>query len=248
MDSPIYKEFDKESLPSNFVNIPIIPSFNPIEFTLPSAVCDSIIATMSTFGASSQYDVGVNGISENDYGKGSVRITNYDVDFAKSLTADLSPFIDPALKLNKYSPVDWQSQNEGEYNVWAFEGVSPVFRYMKYSKDSEHFPHYDAPFIIKEDPYIRTLMSGVLYLTTNKSGATAFVNDSQEQLPFSERNTSDWTSQATHEQILSWSLPQKGKIILFPHQACHTVLPLLEDEDRIIIRFDLFYTAIRRED
>ena len=42
---------------------------------------------MSTFGSSSEYDVGVNGIAENDYGKGSVRITNYDVDFAKSLTS-----------------------------------------------------------------------------------------------------------------------------------------------------------------
>lgn len=247
MDSSIYKEFDKESLPSNFVNIPIIPSFNPIEFTLPDAVCNSIIATMSTFGSTAQYDVGVNGIADNDVGKGSVRITNYDVDFAKSLTDDLSPFIDPILKLNEFSPVDWQTDNAGQYNVWAFEGVSPVFRYMKYEKGSEHFPHYDAPFLLKDDPYTRTLMSGVLYLTTNKSGATAFIDDGQSHTPFLFRDTNDWNVQATREQILSWSLPQKGKIILFPHQACHTVLPLLEDEDRIIIRFDLFYTAIRRE-
>ena len=112
-------------------------------------------------------------------GKGSKRITNYDIKFANYLNHILSGKLPSVINLNDYSPVDWQSQNPEKYNVWAFEGVSPVFRYMEYTQGSEHFPHYDAPFISKENPLVRTLMSGVLYLTTNKSGATGFIIDGQ---------------------------------------------------------------------
>lgn len=86
---------------------------------------------------------------------------------------------------------------------------------------------------------------GVLYLTTNKSGATGFINDGQDELLFTERNTDDWLRQANISEVDSWQLPSKGRILLFPHQVCHTVFPLLEDEKRIIIRFDLFFRAMR---
>lgn len=247
MDSIIYKNFNSVELPVNFVNIPFVSNAPSLEYRLDERLCDSIIATMNTFAKNKEYDVGVNGLFENDYGVGSVRVTNYDVDFAKFLTEELSPHIPSILRLNEHSPVDWQSQNPKGYNVWAFEGVSPVFRYMRYEANGEHFPHYDAPYISPEDPYIRTLMSGVLYLTTNKSGATGFIEDNQNDKPFTERDTSDWTRQANVSEVLNWSLPEKGKIIIFPHQVCHNVFPLLENEERIIIRFDLFFNALSKE-
>ena len=85
MDSPIYKAFDKSKLPDNFVNLPIINTYPAIEYKLPEHICDSFIATMESFGAQDKYSVGVNGLSE-DYGTGSVRITNYDPEFAKALS------------------------------------------------------------------------------------------------------------------------------------------------------------------
>lgn len=247
MDLLIHKDFNKDELPANFINQLIIPPFPYLEYTLPENICDSIIASVNTFSNEDKYDVGVNGLPDNDYGVGSNRVTTYDTNFAKYLSEELSPHIPNLLSLNDYYPVDWQSQNEGQYNVWAYEGISPVFRFMTYRKGGEHFPHYDAPYLLPEDPYTRTLMSGVIYLTNNKSGATGFIEDSQNNLKFTERSTADWNRQATKEEVISWSLPQKGKIIIFPHQTCHNVFPLLEDEERIIIRFDIFYTALRRD-
>lgn len=248
LNRKIYKDFETAELPANFVNKPLI---NTPEWLVgaqvPDYICDSIVAMLNTFAQDEFYDVGVNGTSDEEYsvlGKGSRRVTNYDIRFANYLNNILSGHIPSVVKLNEYSPVDWQTDNPDQINVWAFEGVSPVFRYMEYTKGSEHFPHYDAPYLCKEDPLTRTLYSGVLYLTTNQSGATGFILDGQENLPFDKRGLEDWERQATLDEVESWQLPSKGQMLIFPHQTCHTVFPLLEDEKRIIIRFDLFYTAI----
>lgn len=248
LNTKIYPEFNPQELPSNFINTPIINSPSClIAAKVPDYICDSLIAMFNTFNAKDFYDVGATGVADDQYSgaKGSKRVTNYDISFANYLTNLLSGHLPGVVTLNEFSNVDWQSDNPEKYTVWALEGVSPVFRYMEYTKGSEHFPHYDAPHKSKSDPLTRTLLSGVLYLTTNKSGATGFILDGQESIPFSERNLGDWDRQATRPEIESWQLPNKGSIITFPHQTCHTVFPLLEDDTRIIIRFDVFYTAIR---
>ena len=247
LNTAIYKDFETTELPSNFVNMSIINTSTYVSTaTLEPHICDSLVAMFNTFGSNDFYDVGVNGYLDDQApdGKGSKRITNYDIKFANYLNHILSGKLPSVINLNDYSPVDWQSQNPEKYNVWAFEGVSPVFRYMEYTQGSEHFPHYDAPFISKENPLVRTLMSGVLYLTTNKSGATGFIIDGQNEVLFEDRDTSDWSRQATLDEVESWELPVKGKLLIFPHQVCHTVFPLLEDEKRIIIRFDIFFRAL----
>ena len=240
----IYPKFNKETMPDNFVNYPVISPKPYLDYTLSENVCNLLMATLNTFGKDQFYPVSTSGKQEAEtLGKGSVRLTNYDPGFAQYLTEELSALIPAQLQFNETSCCDWQSQNPKEYNVWNFFGISPVFRYMKYTKDSWHVPHYDASHYNKEDPLVRTLYSGVLYLTTNKSGATAFINDEQFQTSFNQRDLSDWTRQARYDEIINWSLPSKGKIIIFPHGMCHSVFPLLEDEERIIVRFDLFYSA-----
>ena len=244
MTDLIYPKFETLSLPDNIVNYPILGPMPYLQYTLSEDVCNLLMATLNTFGKDQFYPVSTSGKQEAEtLGKGSVRLTNYDVNFAQFLTEELSPYVPAQLRMNKYTPCDWESQNPEEYNVWNFMGISPLFRYMKYTKDSWHVPHYDASHYNKEDPLLRTLYSGVLYLTTNKSGATAFVNDKQAKVPFKDRNKDDWTRQAEYSEVNCWSLPSKGKIIIFPHGACHSVFPLLEDEERIIVRFDLFYSA-----
>lgn len=238
----IYKDYEQTANKEKFTNFPLINNPSYLSSTsLPDNVCDSLIAMFNTFGKDQFYHVGVNGTTELYTGVGSKRVTNYDPEFAKYLTTLLSKDTFPEIVLDEFSPVNWQTENPDQCNVWTFLGVSPVFRYMEYSKGSEHFPHYDAPYLHPDDPLTRTLMSGVLYLTTNKSGATGFIKDGQDDIPFSYRKTSDWLRQATIDEVDSWQLPVKGNILLFPHQVCHTVFPLLEDEKRIIIRFDLYF-------
>lgn len=240
----IYKDYEQTVNKEKFTNFPLINSSKYLsQVTLPEDVCDNLIAMFNTFGKDHFYHVGVNGTTELHTGVGSKRVTNYDIKLAQYLTKLIAQYQRPILTLDEYSPVDWLSDNPKKTRQWGFEGVSPVFRYMEYTKGSEHFPHYDAPYCHPDSPLTRTLMSGVLYLTTNKSGATGFINDGQDHLPFAQRNTEDWLRQANLSEVESWQLPSKGRILIFPHQVCHTVFPLLEDEKRIIIRFDLFFKA-----
>ena len=242
----IYKDYEQTVNKEKFTNFPLIKSPKYLSpTTLPKEVCDSLIAMFNTFGKDHFYHVGVNGTTDLHTGVGSKRVTNYDPNLAKYLTDLIGMHITPTIYLDEYSPVDWLKDNPEKLHKWIFSGLSPVFRYMEYTKGSEHFPHYDAPYLHPEDPLTRTLMSGVLYLTTNKSGATGFIKDGQNGIPFANRNTEDWTRQANLSEIDSWQLPSKGRILLFPHQVCHTVFPLLEDETRIIIRFDLYFKALK---
>lgn len=244
MNSLIYQS---SQIPENVVQMPMINDFSgTLEYVLPENICQSIIATMRTFGQSSEHSVGVQGTSAEG-GKGSRRISFYNTEFAKYLTEEISSSVPPFLNLKPNEPMDWESDNPEGFNVWAFEGVSPYFRYMTYTQGGQHFPHYDSSYKLPEDTYIRTLMSGVLYLTTNKTGATAFIDDKQDDVAFKDKKLDDWDRQATVEELYSWSLPTVGKMIIFPHQLCHSMLPLLDDEERIIIRFDLFYNALKKE-
>lgn len=238
----IYKDFEKLENKGNFTNIPFILSpTNIYKKIVPDNICDSLVSILKTYGANSFYDVGVNGTSLTEGQKGSRRITNYDVKLAQYLNTLIPRF---SLELDEFSQVDWQTNNNDLLAKWEFVGVSPLFRFMEYTQGSEHFPHYDAPYYDKQQPLYRTLYSGILYLTDNISGATAFVEDGQNNLPFKKRNTVDWEKQAEADQLISMQLPEKGTLVIFPHQACHTVLPLLEDTSRIIIRFDIFFKAV----
>lgn len=245
---PIYPPYDTLNNKERFTNFTIVQD-HPLylsKIKLPEQLCDTIVATYNTFGKDSFYHVGVNGTSDQTEGKGSFRVTNYDPEFAKYLTR---LFVEQGevvrIKLNELSSVNWQEDNPDKLSTWEFVGISPMFRYMEYTQGSEHFPHYDSPYYKDESPLLRTLMSGVLYLTTNKSGATGFIDDGQKDIPFIERDTSDWKQQATNQQTINWYLPTKGRMLFFPHQECHTVFPLQEDEKRIIIRFDFYFRAVK---
>lgn len=194
------------------------------------------------------YPVDLQGLSDisDEESVGSHRQTIHDVSLAQYLThkiwVDNSLNIVP-LKLDSYSPVDWQSQNPEQLNYWIPLHVSPVFRYMEYSEGGEHYTHYDAPYIDNTNPLIRTLQSGVLYLTSNDV-YTRFIEDGQENIPFVERKLDDWTVPSTKDQINMAFKSERGSVIVFPHQLAHDVSKHPGGEKRIIIRFDIFYQAV----
>ena len=202
---------------------------------------DSVIAR---FEDNDFYPVGLQGKSNVDDKTqiGSYRTTVHDKEFAKYLNNLLLKELQPVI-LDEYSPMDWQSQNPDKLNYWIPLHISPVFRYMKYQKDGMHLAHYDSEYILPENPLIRTLYSGVLYLTDNKV-YTRFIKDGQEDIPFTERNLNDWEVETEDNKVYDQIESICGNYVMFPHRLCHDVSKNHEGKERIIIRFDVFYQAV----
>lgn len=167
--------------------------------------------------------VGVNGLND-ELGAGSFRFSTnakYLAKYFNEIIEDITPYF---------------------YN---YSHVSPYFRFMKYSKGGEHFPHYDSDYESKVDKTV-TLYSLVMYLDDCEDGEIVFCNDSKEYPYPPHRNSksaleADWDRQCTDEEIYLRFKPKKGRIILFPHKLCHAVLPFT-GEQRRMIRGDLYFT------
>jgi hypothetical protein len=139
------------------------------------------------------------------------------------------------------TPTDWWQKNPTKARKWRAVGVSPLLRFMRYEKGGQHYAHYDAAYVY-EDPKVRTLMSFVLYLTTNENGgATRFIRDGQHTVPILERNHADWDRPVEKDEVLLSVSPRKGRLVMFDHRLCHDVEPYAGNEPRIIIRGDVIY-------
>lgn len=208
-------------------------------------IFSEVEAIIEHFEKDSQfYDVGVQGLPSNT-AVGSKRVTVYDEEFAKYLTPKLASHLEP-MHMNTYDRVDWISENPDKLNYWVPIGVSNVFRYMKYPPGSPgHYTHYDAPFKHPDNPLIRTLKSGVVYLTSNDC-LTRFIRDGQNDIPFVERDHSDWDRPTLDVEVYRTIGTNKGTAVLFDHQLAHDVSANLDEKERIIIRFDILYMAVAR--
>lgn len=213
--------------------LPMINTLPYLEWELPESVLASLLAFHKTFLP--------------DYRSGVV--TNYDVDLAKYLTDELSPFLEPLVRFNEYSPHDWQSDNPEGFNIWSYEGVSPFFEFNKLFEKDVRYARYSKTVHVKDDPLIRTMFTGVIFLTTNETAAHALVDDGQFELPYTDRviNNSPFVT-AGAKDLISWAVPSRGKLIIYPSKIKHTVLPLYEDADCRYIKFDVFYNALRKDE
>lgn len=176
---------------------------------------------------------------------GSKRTTVFSTELATRLKPIFDKYIDD-LKCNDFTPTDWWQDNinndlskELSYN-WKYLGISPMLRFMKYEKHGQHYAHYDAGFIYNKPQY-RTLLSFVIYLTTNISGATRFIEDEQSHLNVWDRQHDDWTREALESEVIAASQPIRGNILVFPHRMCHDVEQYIGNEPRIIIRGDVLF-------
>jgi len=172
---------------------------------------------------------------------GSIRTTAWCPQFALELWHKRIKYGMPnSIHYNEHSPTDWWQGNKYR-NVWSPIGVSPMMRFMKYEKGGQHYAHYDAGFIYPDDNY-RTLLSMVIYLTTNENGgATRFIKDGQDNIKEWDRDHNDWTREAKPEEVFFESKPIQGNILVFPHRMCHDVEQYLGNEPRMIIRGDILF-------
>lgn len=213
-----------------------------IECGLTKSDCSQLISLMDTSSNFQKVSVQGNMNDVNDYGIGSIRTTAWSPELAEQLNATFKNCISD-LHANDKTPTDWWQGNKDRRD-WEFFGVSPLLRFMKYQKGSKHFSHYDAGFIYPDDNY-RTLMSFVIYLTTNSDGHTRFINDNQENISIWDRNHMDWARESMDCEVYFESKPIAGNILVFPHRLCHDVEQYTGDGARIIIRGDLIFKAIK---
>lgn len=176
--------------------------------------------------AGAVYPVSVTGLEDIESGISSHRFCAWDADFADLLTSVVNRF--QILQLIHF-----------RHGILQFAGVSKYFRFMRYDSGGEHFPHYDSDFTVWDRSELRyvTRYSLVMYFNDCETGEIAFIDND----PHAERG--DWNRQATDEEISLRIKPRAGKIVLFPHDLCHTVLPFTDpDHHRLIVRGDLIFT------
>lgn len=178
---------------------------------------------------------------------GSMRSTLFDTVLSADIYSLFGQVLRPfnVFRTNEYTSTDCWQNMVSLNNQWSLKGISPMLRFMVYSEGGQHYPHYDAGYIYPNNE-ARTLKSFVLYLTTNDSGATRFIDDGQSATVTEKRNHNDWDRAANEEtdNIIFKFTPIKGDMIIFNHRLCHDVdifEPEGLGEKRIIIRGDLLY-------
>ena len=203
--------------------------------------CANIIKFMNQ--APNMSPVSVQGNQDHlDNRIGSVRTTMWNMSFAEQLwKLFLKNKLDHKRLFGPESLTDWWQH--GEKDCWETVAISPMIRYMKYQKGGQHYAHYDAAYIYPDTNY-RSLMSIVLYLTDNETGATRFIDDGQTG-HVKYRNHEDWIREAKDEEVIAKIKPRRGKLLIFDHRMCHDVEQYDGAEgDRIIIRGDLIFKKI----
>lgn len=152
---------------------------------------------------------------------------------------ELALFLDRIISSSNAFPEIYRSEKG---DAFRYSGVSPYFRFMRYEPGGLHFPHYDSDYVFSK-PYAhyQTKFSLVMYFSDCESGDLAFVNDSTHHA----EDGSDWDRQANPDEIAYQIWPRIGRIVLFPHNLCHSVLELdRADKERIMVRGDLIFEAV----
>lgn len=204
--------------------------------------CDMLIDMFVNSGISSP--VSIQGRQDViDDRMGSLRATGWSVSIAEQFWNKVSPFLSTRNMLDTTSTDWWQGFEGTAPRTWNPFGITPMMRFMKYQKNGQHYSHYDAGYLYPDTNY-RSLMSFVLYLTTNEeSGATRFISDGQENLPVWNRNHDDWIRETDPDEVIASVRPKKGSMLIFDHRICHDVEKYDGPGDRIIIRGDILFTS-----
>jgi hypothetical protein len=169
---------------------------------------------------------------------GNYRLSNWNPDLAERLWTRLQGHMADVVICTAESPTDHDNHAR-----WAPVGVSPLFRYIRYAEGGSLVAHYDETFRESDDR--RTLMSLVIYLTTNDHGATRMIRDPQVGLPMSAYDFADWTRSGLEEEVILRITPRRGRALMFPHRLLHDSEPLeASDPQKIIIRTDIMFQRV----
>ncbi|MFJ3840727.1 2OG-Fe(II) oxygenase [Streptomyces sp. NPDC090054] len=162
---------------------------------------------------------------------GSLRATTD----SEALAAEFYLRLQSCLSL-EVSPDD---PTDSEGRSWRAVSVNPRMRFMKYERGGLLVPHYDSPYLAPDGT--RTLLSVVVYLSYEaEGGETRFIRDRQGDLPFAQRDFSDWSRVASPDEVVAAHHPEPGDALLFWHRTLHDSAPILEGA-KTILRTDVLY-------
>ena len=175
--------------------------------------------------------VDITGNKDKDVGVGSVRFSTHNRTFANRVEEIIESINIPQF-LDIYD-------DEG-LKKYRYHSVADYIRFMEYQQGGEHYPHYDCDFEIDEN--VITKYTLVMYFSNNPNdGEFVFVKDKDGVNPsnINIKNVFDydWTEQAKDDEVLLKINPSVGKIIIFPHSLCHSVLKT--NSPRKIARLDI---------
>jgi hypothetical protein len=191
--------------------------------------------------------VGLDGYADKPVDKiGNYRLSNYNEELADLLWKRIRLFLPTVRTMEACTPTD----HDGHAR-WRPVGVNPLFRFIRYDDGGQLVAHYDAAY--EESTDRRTLMSVVIYQTTNASGATRFLKDPQAGKPMSDMDFSDWDRVGTEDEILLRNQPTIGDAIIFDHRLLHDgeyYKPgnFLSDKEKVIIRTDIMFEKVHEDD
>lgn len=193
-------------------------------FESVSKILDDIFARYEEDGL--LYPVSTSGLKDYTGGIGSHRFCADSEMFARVLTEIIKMYIGNLTMTN-----------------YKFVNVSRYFRFMRYVNGGEHFPHYDSDFRYTIDGKdYATRFTLVMYFDDLESGEFAFTKHAPQSVPDLETALKlDFDRQATEDEIAMKFAPRRGRILMFPHELCHTVLPMKENKQRRIVRGDLLF-------
>jgi hypothetical protein len=240
-------EFSPRQQPSpgaKSVPVPGVPNAFVLRGVLSDEDCARLVDMFMSSGISAP--VSVQGRKDvPDDRVGSVRATAWAPDLADKLWQKMLTLVRPRTRvMSDTTSTDWW-QGDKERRDWKSVGLTPMLRFMRYEDGGQHYAHYDAGYIYGADDRYRTLMSFVLYLTTNtEGGATRFIRDGQADKPVYERSHEDWTREVMPEEVIAANYPVAGDILIFDHRACHDVQAYHGRGPRIIVRGDILFTNI----
>ncbi|MEW1635298.1 2OG-Fe(II) oxygenase [Streptomyces sp. NPDC093801] len=181
--------------------------------------------------------VGQDGVAAN-YAEGDpvahLRATADSETLAAEFYRRLRTFLSP--EVGSDAPTD------SDGRAWKPAAVNPRMRFVTYEHGGFIVPHYDSPYFAPDGR--RTLLTVVVYLSYEAvGGETRFIADQQNDLPFAQRDFSDWPRLAKPEEILSAHHPEPGDALLFWHRTLHDSAPLLEGT-KTILRTDVLYEPV----
>jgi hypothetical protein len=165
---------------------------------------------------------------------GSYRASSFNEAWADLLWKRIFPLVNDQRTSHLFDALDIQRAC-----TCRAQGVNPLFRYIYYPPATGRLiAHYDESYA--QDEHHRTLMTLIVYLTSNHEGSTRFIKDDQHQLPKDQRDWKDWTTNANASDVLLESYPQEGTALLFDHRLLHDSLPLVQ-ESKLVLRTDIMF-------
>lgn len=236
--------WEPENIPNLNDFVEPVPERNPqaliIDHLLSQSECDSLIQLMQSSPVMAPVNYQGNPKQPEEY-RGSMRVNIWSLTLAERIWQKISKYINP-VDADELTLTDWWQGNQGR-KKWQPVALSPLMRFMCYDTGGKHWPHYDAGFIYPDDN-LRSLVSLIIYLTSDSHGGETRMIDDKQQGPVWQRDHSDWSNEANDDQVLTSCKPVAGRALLFLHGQCHDVAEYHGIEPRIIIRTDVIFEAV----